>query len=68
MAYKHQNQYKEPGFDSPYFFDYVVPALGIAKMEDYWVDNPSRAPLVFELVKMEKGKGVNPGLLLLLGD
>jgi len=67
LAYKHQSQYIEGSFISPYFYDYVVPALGIAKMETYDVDNPSRAPLIFELVKMEERKGALPALMLLLG-
>jgi len=67
LAYKHQSQYIEGSFISPYFYDYVVPALGIARMEDHWVDGPGRAPLIFELVKMEEVKGALPALMLLLG-
>ena len=68
LAYKHQGQYKETGYNSPLWYDYVVPALGIARTEDSNVDNPSRAPLIFELVKMEERRGALPALMLLLGN
>ena len=68
LAYKHQSHYEEGEFVSPYFYDHVVPALGIVRMEDHWVDGPGRAPLIFELVKMEEVKGALPALMLLLGN
>ncbi len=68
LAYIHQNTYQEPGFTSPNWYDFIVPGLGIAMMKDYWIDDESRAPLTFELVKMEQGSPALTGMMLLLMD
>lgn len=49
-------------------YSYVVPGLGIAKIEDYNVANPGRAPLNFTLVSLDYQPVSNPGLMLLLLD
>lgn len=49
-------------------FNYVVPGLGIAKIEDYGPADPERAPLTFTLASLDYAPVNNPGLMLLLWD
>jgi hypothetical protein len=51
-AYVHRSHfvYDSDGTVSPYWYEYIVPGVGMVKMEDYWVDaNP---PVIQELSKV----------------
>lgn len=48
--------------DSPYWYEYVVPGIGMVKEVDYWVKN---APTISVLANIIKSKGM-PWLFLLL--
>jgi hypothetical protein len=65
LAYRHDSYYQEGEIPSPPMLDYMVPGLGIVKMEDYWIEPSERAPLTFTLVKIIEGDA-NAGARMLL--
>ena len=52
-AYKHRNYQSlnsdGTGNPSPYWYEWIVPGVGVVKEEDYWTDNP---PAIMELVNI----------------
>ena len=70
LAYPHDGTFVGKGGENGFWIDYIVPAVGLARRDDYNLPDPDRAPLIFELVKMEQVGSANPGvpgvLLLLL--
>jgi len=70
LAYPHDCTFVGEGGKNGYWIDYLVPAVGLVRRDDYVLPGPDRAPLIFELVKMEQVGSANPGnpgvLLLLL--
>jgi hypothetical protein len=72
LAYPHDGTFVGEGGKNGFWIDYIVPAVGLVRRDDYNLPGPDRAPLIFELVKMEQvgsanpGNPGNPGVLLLL--
>jgi len=49
-AYKHRKyRHNDSGDYSPYWYEWIVPGVGMVKEEDYWTDNP---PAIMELVSV----------------
>jgi len=70
VAYVQRGYFKPTGgAASPYWFDYVVPGLAVAKTVDHWVDQP-RAPVTHVLAqKLKQWMGdLTPIVNLLLLD
>ena len=52
-AYKHRRyRHNNTGDNSPYWYEWIVPGVGIIKEEDYWVEEGQTAPMVMELISI----------------